>query len=144
MGVRYKGMDMRGLSTQMRIRSRLAIDEVEQIVSMTVEEAERDQKALLDRAVTRYGAKRMAAGRGRSAGRNDTGAMIDAISSEVKANKTTVTGKWGWIDEVKDYFSYQDWGTDRVPAAHSLLDTYVQARAKFIARVSALGGRRGR
>jgi len=94
--------------------------------------------------VTRYGAKRFAAGKGRSAGRDHTGAMIDSISSDVKSAKTEVVGHWGWIDEFKDYFGYQDWGTSRVPAAHSLLDSYVQARAKFISRVTALAGRSGR
>lgn len=150
MGVRYKGMDMRDLSSRMRLRSNVAIDELEQIVSMTVEEAERDQKALLDRAVTRYGALRMSRGDGRSAGRNDEGDLIDAISSDVKPEKTKVTGKWGWLslgpENPRGKVLAQDFGgsPSRIPAAHSLLDSYVQARAKFISRISALGGKRGR
>lgn len=140
MGVTYKGMSFTDLSYRLRLQKAALIDEVTDIMETTMREAEEIQRAQLDRATTRYGEQRFSAGQGRSAGRNDTGSMIDAIDSEVEASRTRVVGRWGWIDEgsFQRYFAYQENGTGRVPAAHSLLDSYMVVKERFKARMKRL------
>jgi hypothetical protein len=84
-----------------------------------------EQKArqTLDLAVTPYGRKRLAKGRGRSAGRNDTGSMIDnlrALRPVVKAQEVLASFGWG-RGRSKRYYKFQEEGTGRIRAANSLL-----------------------
>jgi hypothetical protein len=134
-------MSFTGLAMQLRARKGALIDEVTDIMETTVREAEEIQRNQLDRATTRYGEQRFGAGQGGSAGRNDSGDMINAINSEVTASKTRVVGRWGWIDEgsFQRYFAYQENGTGRVPAAHSLLDSYMVVKETFKKRMRRLG-----
>ena len=73
----------------------------------------------LQAAVTAYGSKRMARGRGHGPGRDDSGEMIKAIKRSVEvfksAGMTVFTGWHGWgLDEdgkrIK-YYGYQEKGT---------------------------------
>lgn len=85
---------------------------------------EEASRSALDAAITRYGAKRFASGRGGSAGRNDTGSMI----SNLRALKPIVKGeeiiaKFGWGQgRSKKYYKYQEEGTAKIKAANSLLN----------------------
>jgi hypothetical protein len=107
------------------------------IVTETVKEAQEIQRDFLNKATTSYGEYRFGRGRGGSAGRNDTGTMIDGIGWEVeKVSKNRIDGRWGWVKGVLDYFVYQEKGIG-VPEARSLLDSYVVVREKFIARMKA-------
>jgi len=85
---------------------------------------EEASRSALDAAVTRYGAKRFASGRGGSAGRNDTGSMINnlrALKPVVKAEQ--IIAKFGWGQgRSKKYYKYQEEGTARIKAANSLLN----------------------
>ena len=141
MGVVWRNNDLKDLATRIQLQRGIAADAAEQVIQTTVDEAEQLQKRLLDNAVTMTGADRISRGRGNTAGRNDSGAMIDAISNTVDAEDGRVTGKYGWVNEQRDYFSYQDWGTKRVPAAHSLLDSFVAVRADFIRRMRRIVGK---
>jgi len=85
---------------------------------------EEASRSALDAAVTRYGAKRFASGRGGSAGRNDTGSMINnlrALKPIVKAEE--IVAKFGWgRGRSKKYYKYQEEGTSKIRAANSLLN----------------------
>jgi len=85
---------------------------------------EEASRSALDAAVTRYGAKRFASGRGGSAGRNDTGSMINnlrALKPIVKAEE--IVAKFGWGQgRSKKYYKYQEEGTSKIRAANSLLN----------------------
>lgn len=140
MGVVWRNNDLRELRTRINLQSRIAADAAEQVIQMTTDEAVQVQKQLLDAAVTRTGAARISRGQGRTAGRNDSGTMIEAIDREVSFEQGRVVGKYGWVNGYQDYFSYQDFGTGRVPAAHSLLDSFVQMRIRFIQRMRRIVG----
>lgn len=78
----------------------------------------------LNLAVTPYGAKRYASGRGGSAGRNDTGSMINDLRAdkvEIKGDELVVKFGWG-RGRSKKYYKFQEEGTAKIKAANSLLD----------------------
>lgn len=143
MGVTWRNGDLRTLSTELRAKSKYAIDATEQITAMSVDEAAELQRELLDRATTNYGRWRMERGRGNTEGRNDTGHMIGAITHDVEVGGGRVTGRWGWLFNPADTDAIraQDWGTNVVPAAHSLLDSYVEIRERWLRRMKRLAGR---
>lgn len=136
MGAKFKGTTPEMLSRRLQINGRATIDALEEIIDQTISEASEDQRNILDAATTRYGAERMSKGQGRTAGRNDSGAMIDSIGQRRFQRGREVVGQWGWLmQDVPDYIKYQENGTGRIKAARSLLDSYVRARADFIRRV---------
>lgn len=136
MGAKFRGTTPEMLSRRLQINGRATIDALEEIIDQTISEASEDQRNILDAATTPYGAERMAKGQGRSAGRNDSGAMIDSIGQRRFRRDREIVGQWGWLmQDVPDYIKYQENGTARIKAARSLLDSYVRARADFIRRV---------
>lgn len=141
MGVVWRNNDLNELRTRIRAQSQIASDQAEQVIEMTVREAADMQKDLLNQAVTMTGAERIARGRGNTAGRNYSGNMIDAISDQVDLEPGRVIGRYGWIDNLDAYFQYQDFGTGRIPAANSLLDSFVALRMRFISRMRRIAGK---
>lgn len=77
----------------------------------------------LNSAITPYGRKRFASGRGGSAGRNDTGSMInDLRASKAVIKGSDVVAGFGWgRGRSKKYYKYQEEGTAKIKAANSLL-----------------------
>lgn len=78
-------------------------------------------KQALNAAVTPYGKYRMSKGRGNTAGRNDTGNMIDAMTVESATNRN-LRSSFGWSKKSENYFYYQERGTVSIHGAFSLLD----------------------
>lgn len=141
MGVKYTKGSPQNLIAILERRKREAPIVAAAIVTETVKEAQEIQRDFLNKATTPYGEYRFGNGRGGSAGRNDTGTMIDAIGYEVdKVSKSRIDGRWGWLKGILDYFLYQEKGIG-VPEARSLLDSYVVVRERFIARMRAEFGR---
>lgn len=139
MGVKFKGNDPEDLIRALQKRKVEVVVEAAQIVSETVREAQKVQREFLDKATTPYGVFRFGQGRGRSAGRNDSGTMRDAIGWDVeKSAKYKITGRWGWLNGILDYFIYQEKGTTTIDEAHSLVDSYIVIRERFRARVKGL------
>lgn len=147
MGVSYKGgRSPETVIAGLQKRKIDIINEAEKIVEETVTEGLALQRRLLDLAVTRTGSERFAAGQGGSAGRNDTGALIAGTSKQTsRVSKTRVEGRYGWLrptpDNPEGKILAQDFGSSKwnIPAAHSLLDSYMALRAKFYARMRRLG-----
>lgn len=135
MGVKYTRNSPQNLIAILERRKREVPLVAAAIVTETVIEAQEIQREFLNKATTQYGAERFArTGRG-SAGRNDTGTMIDGIGWEVeRVSRNRIDGRWGWVKGILDYFVYQEKGIG-VPEARSLLDSYVVVREKFIARM---------
>lgn len=105
------------------------------IMEKTVDEGAEDQARALDEAVTEYGQARYASGRGGSAGRNDTGHMIDEIKSGVEVHRNSIIGFWGWDNpdpHDAEYFAIQE------STAQSLWTSFIPTRERFIGRVRAL------
>jgi hypothetical protein len=105
----------------------LSVDVIQDEAIVLLEQAAeigRDaSRQALDLAITPYGRKRFAAGRGNSAGRNDTGSMINdlqALDPVVKANEISIKFGWG-RGRSKRYYKFQEEGTGRIKAANSLL-----------------------
>lgn len=117
----------------------------EMMAELAEEGATAQAQALLD-AHTKTGEARVAAG-GRGPGRDKTGTMIDAITSESSTEGDIVTAAWGWsAADVRRYFLVQD-GVDaegnsassinNVPAANSLAFSQAKMTQQLIKRVSA-------
>ncbi len=141
MGVKFKGEDPEDLIRKLQQRKREIPLKAFAIVDESVKEAEEIQRDFLDKATTPYGEYRFGRGIGRSAGRNDSGDMMKAISSDTKMqSRTLIVGRWGWLKEILKYFEIQEKGYG-VPEARSLLDSYVVVREKFMARMKAEFGR---
>ena len=140
-GVTWRNSDLNTLETRLRNLPGVAIDAAEQIVDQTVSEAAELQREMLDRAVTAGGSNRISRGRGNTAGRNDTGQMIGSITHDTVATSKQVSGEWGWLFEQQEYYRFQDFGTNRIPAAHSLLDSFITMREQFIRRLKRITGK---
>ncbi len=141
MGVKYTRNSPQNLIAILERRKREVPLVAAAIVTETVIEAQEIQREFLNKATTSYGEYRYGRGRGGSAGRNDTGTMIDGIGWEVeRVSRNRIDGRWGWVKGILDYFVYQEKGIG-VPEARSLLDSYVVVREKFIARMRAEFGR---
>lgn len=116
-------------------------DQLLQVIYDAVEDAtlhgEDRMIEILESAVTRTGEER--ASRGGHPGRIDSGTMRDAISSGIYETGGRVEGEWGWLDEVLDYFGYQEEGTGRIGAMNALNGSYISAREMFIERLQAAG-----
>lgn len=146
MGVSYKsGRTPETVIAGLQRRKVEILNEAETIVDETVTEAVALQRRLLDLAVTRTGSERFARGQGGSAGRNDEGDLIAGTSKETKrVGKGRIEGRYGWLNPGGENplgkIQAQDLGgsPSNIPPAHSLLDSYVALRAKFIARMRRL------
>lgn len=124
----------RAIASLGAIEERL-VDRAMDLMEKTVDEGAEDQAKALDEAVTAYGQERYAAGRGNSAGRNDTGHMIEEIKSGVERHNRSIIGWWGWDNpdpHDDEYFAIQE------ATAHSLWTSFIPTRERFIARVRQL------
>lgn len=93
----------------------------EKIMASEMAHGRRLQAQALNEAETPYGKKRFARGQGKSAGRNDTGHMINSIKTNVEtiktADTTIITGWHGWSADDRDrYFELQEKGGRMAPA----------------------------
>ena len=111
--------------------------ESEVVVREVSEWAAGYQKTLLEQATTPTGERRVRSGTGGFAGRHDTGHMIDEITAETTVSADTITGAWGWTNP-EDYFLQQDFGEGRIPAADSLVNSFITAEQVFKRRVDEL------
>jgi len=118
-----------------RLKKRVRMG-AEAIVGDVVAEAVVDQKHTLDTATTTWGNFRKSQGR-ESAGRRERDTMYDAITSTVKAGRTSVVGEWGWLRGALKYFLVQEHGSGTIGAANSLAQSKVQADQNLAAQVKA-------
>ena len=106
-----------------------------EIVRKTVREGAELQAEALDEAETDWGRDRFSKGRGNSAGRNDTGNMIDEITYGVERHNNSIIGFWGWDNpdpHDAEYFAIQE------ATAQSLHESFTPMREKFFGRVRKL------
>jgi len=91
-------------------------DEIREGMVYTTRAGIREARKLIELRGTQGSKDRFAgkylpvAGPGNSAGRNDTGAMSDAVSADVYNIGSTIIGEVGWLDDFKKYFEYQEEG----------------------------------
>lgn len=141
----WHGGNLNTLRAAFGTQGRLAIDAAEQIVSQTTEEAAQIQRDLLDKATTPYGVKRFGKGQGGSPGRNDSGAMIAKINTNVQTSRGNTSGSWGWnetFEQAPEIYAQELGGSPtRIPAARSLVDSFMQVRLTFLKRVSKMVGK---
>lgn len=93
------------------------------IMQATKLAAEASRRKLIA-STTRWGQKRFSEGRGASAGRDDTGSMIENLQSyDFKVSKGKIEARFGWgPGRTKKYYKYQEYGTAKIKAALSLFD----------------------
>jgi hypothetical protein len=124
---------MSALEAVLRTTEQTIIDRGEKLIGSLVDDGLNLQVQILDTAYTKTGIARVAAG-GESAGRNRSGHMIEQIDNSVESTKESVTGRWGWPNP-EAYFDEQDSGTDKIPAADSLVKSFLVIREKFFAGI---------
>lgn len=93
---------------------------LEQAAQIGVDVAQR--KLVL--STTKWGTKRFNSGRGASAGRDDSGSMIDNLRADkvdVSSGKLEVKFGWG-RGRTKNYYKYQEYGSKKIKAALSLFE----------------------
>lgn len=97
---------------------------------------------ILEAAHTQTGRDRVAQG-GNGPGRVDSGKMRDEISAEAHKTSEGAVGRFGWIDEVLDYFIYQEFGEDlfnvRFEGMKALQGAYLAAREQMLDDMQAAG-----
>lgn len=116
------------------------------LIEMIVKDASLLGKArmiqILEAAHTSTGYDRVASG-GNGPGRIDSGDMRDAIDSETFKTSDGARGHFGWIDDVLDYYVYQELGSDafnvNFEGMKALQGAYIEAREKMLADLRASG-----
>ena len=83
----------------------------EHALRVTVAEGEEDMRRTIVETTSPTGEARAAAGKGIQ-GRVDTGEMYLDVDSDVRVQGNSIIGEWGWIEEVQDYYLYQNDGTE--------------------------------
>lgn len=142
-GLVWRNGDLNTLETRIRLRINNFEDAAEGLMLETVAQAAVDQAKVLEDATTATGDKRASTGGASSQygstspGRIDSGLMINQINSHVEHVGNVITGRWGWQDP-ESYFAAQDYGTRTIPAAHSLLESFIRTRETFISRLVQL------
>lgn len=142
-GLVWRNGDLDTLATRIRLRINNFEDAAEDLVRETVAQGAKDQALILERATTPTGERRAASGGATSQygstseGRIDSGLMVNQINSHTEREGNVITGRWGWQDPEK-YFAAQDYGTRTIPAAHSLLESFIRTRETFISRLVQL------
>lgn len=93
--------------------------------------AERIQGMILD-AETQTGLARVAAG-GTYAGRYDEGLLHNSVGFDVEIDHSAhvIVVRFGWLHEWRDYFAYQEYGTEHIVAVGALGDTYTWGIAQL-------------
>ena len=141
--IKWSGGGPHAMLAKFETMERKALDQGETLITELTHEAAIRQAKILEDATTKTGERRAATG-GRSSqygstspGRVDSGLMINQINSRVERDDNSVSGTWGWFDP-EEYFSAQDNGTGRIPAANSLFGSYVEAREKFLSGISQI------
>lgn len=93
---------------------------------------------LLEDAVTPTGEKRVESGRGRFAGRHDSGTMVGSVNHEIRNPRSSrVNGVFGWWGgDFERYFYEQDNDdTQNYEPARALPNAYMQMLDRFKARM---------
>lgn len=124
-------------------QGRKAKQEMDRILEEVIAEAADDMIRILEAATTATGEARAAAG-GNGPGRVDSGTMRDAIRSRVlEKSKDRTVGAWGWLDEVLDYFVYQEQGSGKFnvqfEGMSALQGSFVKARENFRRKLAQIG-----
>ncbi|WP_217182700.1 hypothetical protein [Streptomyces sp. AC495_CC817] len=118
--------------------ARLGHDAVEDAVL----HGEDRMREVIESSVTQTGLDR--ANAGGHPGRVDSGAMLDAVGSNITGtDPDTVIGEWGWVNGLENYFLFQDQGDEefnvRFKGMQALRQSYVEARERFLANLSDAG-----
>lgn len=107
------------------------MDGLEEEMELVVREGADDMQRIIDTAVTPTGEARVAAG-GQHAGRRETDAMYQAVKSEVeREGDRTIVGRFGWIDEYKDYFGIQNDGFGNLAGMDAIGQSYAKAEDRL-------------
>lgn len=93
--------------------------------------AERMQEMILA-AETPTGLARVAAG-GAYAGRYDEGLFHNSVDYDVEIDHDArvITVRFGWLHQWRDYFAYQEFGTEHIVRVGALGDTYTWGIAQL-------------
>ena len=116
--------DVTRLVTKFNFLEQAIADELEVMIIQAAEIGAETARKSLDLAVTPYGLKRFSAGQGNSAGRNDTGSMIEDLKAfKPRVTKQKVEVEFGWKGNGdKKYYKFQEEGTSKIRGAFSLMD----------------------
>lgn len=125
------------------VQGRKIKQRLDAILEEVITEAADDMVAILEAAVTATGEARVARG-GNGPGRVDTEKMRKAIKSRILSKtKERSVGAWGWLDEVLDYFVYQEYGAEEFgvhfEGMAALQGSFIMAREKFHKRLQQIG-----
>ena len=116
-----------------RAKLREQVAEVVEVSALEGEFLMKDYLDFGDEAWTKTGQKRVDAG-GESSGRHKTGDMIEAVESHTETDENVFIGKYGWRDPL-DYFSKQEDGFGKIPAVHSIINSFAIVKLRFLHRV---------
>jgi hypothetical protein len=135
----WQGFDISDLEAQViAIVDGIELD-ARQILEDLATEAVDEMYAILLAARTATGDYREASGKG-VAGRVNTGQMARDIKAALETGMDgSAVLTWGWIDNLEDYYIYQEQGTGRIGAMSALQGSFTKTREKFFERLRDIG-----
>lgn len=133
----FDGFDVDALVADIEAYVPIYLDELAGEMAELGMELVARMQALIMAAETPTGRARVAQWPGLNAGRYDSGLMHDSVDYEVIVADGAVLLGWGWTEEFRDYFLYQEWGTSQIAAVGALGDSFTLATT----RVAEIMGR---
>ena len=138
MSVVWKNGDLNDMKSHFIVHEQRLRAAAEEALTMTVIEAADEMRGIIEDAITLTGLNRQIAGKG-DPGRIDSGRMMELVRSELeKPSDDVMVGKWGWLEDFEEYFTYQENGTEHIEAMHALLQSFVSARERLQQRLNNL------
>lgn len=121
------GLDISRLVAQFTARAKEACVQhiTDEMIQLGEELRDRMRQTLME-SFTRTGLERVASGAGQQAGRYDEGDMHDLIdyTLDLEYDTEELVLRWGWIDEVREYFAYQEYGTGNIEPMGALQESF--------------------
>lgn len=106
-------------------------DETKDDVTVVAEHAADDIRNTIIDSVTPWGIRRQSQGRP-IAGRVEDGDMINGVDTKVVENsRDRFIIEAGWVNGVTDYWKYQEGGSARIEAMHSIYKARVKAEEEL-------------
>lgn len=117
-------VDISGALAKLDLLNEVVAEEAELMIKQATDLAVDVAKRKLVASTTKWGQKRFSEGRGASAGRDDTGSMIEDLQAyDFKVSEGKIEARFGWgAGKTKKYYKYQEYGTAKIKAALSLFE----------------------
>lgn len=103
-------INISGALSKLKNIEQIVMEEAAKMAEEVAEFGEQEMKTNILASGTAFSQKARQAGINQRSGRYRTGEMYNSVKSRVEAGRVQVRAAFGWIENFKDYFRYQELG----------------------------------